>query len=170
MDVYIIIYIKYFKIFESYTLYCAFDIIYIGKYPLNDEVQIIMNIKAICQRCKETFDVSGENLVYQKEFVVYDGQSIFLTYFDCPKCGRRHFVQIDDQKSKELLERCKRDFVSLSIAKSKGQSNKKNRKKKFDAERKYLSEFRNKLAKEYSGRYVMDLETSESFILLFSKF
>lgn len=129
-----------------------------------------MNIKAICQRCKETFDVSGENLVYQKEFVVYDGQSIFLTYFDCPKCGRRHFVQIDDQKSKELLERCKRDFVSLSIAKSKGQSNKNNRKKKFDAERKYLSEFRNKLAKEYSGRYVMDLETSESFILLFSKF
>lgn len=136
---------------------------------MNDEVQIIMNIKAICQRCKETFDVSGKNLVYQKEFM-YDGQSIFLTYFDCPKCGRRHFVQIDDQKSKELLERCKRDFVSLSIAKSKGQSNKKNRKKKFDAERKYLSEFRNKLAKEYSGRYVMDLETGESFILLFSKF
>ena len=63
-----------------------------------------MNVKAICQKCKESFDVSEENLVYQKEFM-YDGQSIFLTYFDCPKCGRRHFVQIDDQKSKELLER-----------------------------------------------------------------
>ena len=127
-----------------------------------------MNVKAICQRCKEAFSVSEENLVYQKEFV-YDGQSIFLTYFDCPKCGRRHFVQIDDQKSKELLERCKRDFVSLSIAKRKGQI-KKNRKKKFDAERKYLSEFRNKLAKEYSGRQVVDLETGNTFVLLFSKF
>lgn len=128
-----------------------------------------MNVKAICQRCKEAFSVSEENLVYQKEFM-YDGQSIFLTYFDCPKCGRRHFVQIDDQKSKELLERCKRDFVSLSIAKRKGQFNKKNRKKKFDAERKYLSEFRNKLAKEYSGRQVVDLETGNTFVLLFSKF
>lgn len=127
-----------------------------------------MNVKAICQRCKEAFSVSEENLVYQKEFV-YDGQSIFLTYFDCPKCGRRHFVQIDDQKSKELLERCKRDFVSMSISKSKGQI-KKNRKKKFDAERKYLSEFRNKLAKEYSGRQVVDLETGNTFVLLFSKF
>ena len=169
MDVYIIIYIKYFKIFESYILYCIFDIIYIGKYPSNDEVQF-MNVKAICQRCKEAFNVSEENLVYQKEFM-YDGQSIFLTYFDCPKCGRRHFVQIDDQKSKELLERCKRDFVSLSIAKSKGhKAIKKNRKKKFDAERKYLSEFRNKLAKEYSGRQVVDLETGNTFVLLFSKF
>ena len=170
MDVYIIIYIKYFKIFESYILHCIFDIIYIGKYQSNDEVQIIMNVKAICQRCKEAFNVSEENLVYQKEFM-YDEQSIFLTYFDCPKCGRRHFVQIDDQKSKELLERCKRDFVSLSIAKSKGHKIiKKNRKDKFDAERKYLSEFRNKLAKEYSGRQVVDLETGNTFVLLFSKF
>lgn len=130
-----------------------------------------MNVKAICQKCKESFDVSEENLVYQKEFM-YDGQSIFLTYFDCPKCGRRHFVQIDDQKSKELLERCKRDFVSLSIAKSKGHKKviKNNRKKKFDAERKYLSELRNELAKEYSGRQVMDLETGNVFVLLFSKF
>lgn len=129
-----------------------------------------MNVKAICQKCKESFNVSGENLVYQKEFM-YDGQSIFLTYFDCPKCGRRHFVQIDDQKSKELLERCKRDFVSLSIAKSKGhKAIKNNRKKKFDAERKCLSEFRNELAKEYSGRQVMDLETGNIFVLLFSKF
>lgn len=170
MDVYIIIYIKYFKIFESCILYCIFDIIYIGKYPSNDEVQIIMNVKAICQRCKEAFNVSEENLVYQKEFM-YDGQSIFLTYFDCPKCGRRHFVQIDDQKSKELLERCKRDFVSLSIAKSKGHKVIKNdRKKKFNSERKYLSEFRNKLANEYSGRQVVDLETGNTFVLLFSKF
>lgn len=129
-----------------------------------------MNVKAICQRCKESFNVSGENLVYQKEFM-YDGQSIFLTYFDCPKCGRRHFVQIDDQKSKELLERCKRDFVSLSIAKSKGHKViKNNRQKKFNAERKYLSELRNELAKEYSGRQVMDLETGNIFVLLFSKF
>lgn len=128
-----------------------------------------MNVKAICQRCKEAFSVSEENLNYQKEFV-YDGQSIFLTYFDCPKCGRRHFVQIDDQKSKELLERCKRDFVGLSIAKSKGHKIKDNRRKKFDAERKYLSEFRNKLAKEYSGRQVVDLETGNIFVLLFSKF
>ena len=129
-----------------------------------------MNVKAKCQRCKESFNVSEENLVYQKEFM-YDGQSIFLTYFDCPKCGRRHFVQIDDQKSKELLERCKRDFVSLSIAKSKGHKViKNNRKKKFDAERKYLSELRNELVKEYSGRQVMDLETGNIFVLLFSKF
>lgn len=128
-----------------------------------------MKVKAICQKCKSSFDISEENLVYQKEYS-YEGQSIFLTYFDCPKCNRRHFVQIDNQKSKELLERCKMDFTRLSIAKSKGQVIKNNRKKKFDAERKYLSKFRNELAKEYSGRQVMDLETGNIFVLLFSKF
>lgn len=128
-----------------------------------------MKVKAICQKCKSSFDISEENLVYQKEYS-YEGQSIFLTYFDCPKCNRRHFVQIDNQKSKELLERCKMDFNRLSIAKSKGQVIKNNRKKKFDAERKYLSKFRNELAKEYSGRQVMDLETGNIFVLLFSKF
>lgn len=128
-----------------------------------------MKVKAICQKCKSSFDISEENLVYQKEYS-YEGQSIFLTYFDCPKCNRRHFVQIDNQKSKELLERCKMDFTRLSIAKSKGQVIKNNRKKKFDAERKYLSKFRNELAKEYSGRQVVDLETGNIFVLLFSKF
>lgn len=128
-----------------------------------------MKVKAICQKCKSSFDISEESLVYQKEYS-YEGQSIFLTYFDCPKCNRRHFVQIDNQKSKELLERCKMDFARLSIAKSKGQVIKNNRKKKFDVERKYLSKFRNELAKEYSGRQVMDLETGNIFVLLFSKF
>lgn len=128
-----------------------------------------MKVKAICQKCKSSFDISEENLVYQKEYS-YEGQSIFLTYFDCPKCNRRHFVQIDNQKSKELLERCKMDFTRLSIAKSKGQVIKNNRKKKFDAERKYLSKFRNELVKEYSGRQVVDLETGNIFVLLFSKF
>lgn len=128
-----------------------------------------MKVKAICQKCKSSFDISEENLVYQKEYS-YEGQSIFLTYFDCPKCNRRHFVQIDNQKSKELLERCKMDFARLSIAKSKGQVIKNNRKKKFDAERKYLSKFRNELAKEYSGRQAVDLETGNIFVLLFSKF
>lgn len=128
-----------------------------------------MKVKAICQKCKSSFDISEENLVYQKEYS-YEGQSIFLTYFDCPKCSKRHFVQIDDQKSKELLERCKMDFSRLSIAKSNGQVIKNNRKKKFDAERKYLSKFRNELAKEYSGRQVVDLETGNTFVLLFSKF
>lgn len=128
-----------------------------------------MKVKAICQKCKSSFDISEENLVYQKEYS-YEGQSIFLTYFDCPKCNKRHFVQIDNQKSKELLERCKMDFTRLSIAKSKGQVIKNNRKKKFDAERKYLSKFRNELAKEYSGRQVVDLETGNIFVLLFSKF
>lgn len=128
-----------------------------------------MKVKAICQKCKSSFDISEESLVYQKEYS-YEGQSIFLTYFDCPKCNRRHFVQIDNQKSKELLERCKMDFARLSIAKSKGQVIKNNRKKKFDVERKYLSKFRNELAKEFSGRQVMDLETGNIFVLLFSKF
>ncbi len=128
-----------------------------------------MKVKTICQKCKSSFDISEENLVYQKEYS-YEGQSIFLTYFDCPKCNKRHFVQIDNQKSKELLERCKMDFTRLSIAKSKGQVIKNNRKKKFDAERKYLSKFRNELAKEYSGRQVVDLETGNIFVLLFSKF
>lgn len=132
-----------------------------------------MKVKAICQKCKSSFDISEESLVYQKEYS-YEGQSIFLTYFDCPNCSKRHFVQIDNEKSIEVLKKCEKDFVRLSIAKTKGYKYTKNRenriKKKFNAERKHLSKFRNELVKEYSGRQVTDLETGNTFVLLFSKF
>lgn len=129
-----------------------------------------MKVKAICQKCKSSFNISEENLVYQKEYS-YEGQSIFLTYFDCPNCSKRHFVQIDNERSIEILRKCEKDFVRLSIAKTNRHKHiKSNVKKKFDAERKYLSEFRSKLAIDYSGRQVVDLETGNTFVLLFSKF
>ena len=55
-----------------------------------------------CEECKGKISVSRaeapNSLTHKKEFNV-NGKSIFLTYYDCPSCGRRHYVQIDDKTS-----------------------------------------------------------------------
>ena len=131
-----------------------------------------------CETCKCRFefysdknskeaDVIKSHVVYKKEFSV-NGKSIFLTYYDCPSCGRRHFVQIDNTSSLERLERVKKMFVKLAIMKHKGEEIPKNQSDKFKKARQNLSDCRMKLMKEYTGKLVRSNETESEFVLRFS--
>ena len=75
-----------------------------------------MSLMVECEDCKQKFEItSGEaaySITHKKEFNV-NGQSIFLTYYDCPSCGRRHYVQIDDKTSLNKLREVSRQFVKL---------------------------------------------------------
>ncbi len=130
-----------------------------------------MSLLVECEDCKEKFRITSGNAVnavtHKKEFNV-NGQSIFLTYYDCPKCGRRHYVQIDDAASLNKLKEVSRQFVKLAAAKKRGKDIPQKQSAKFKKARQYLSDYRMKLMKEYTGKLVHDNETDSDFELRFS--
>lgn len=129
-----------------------------------------MSLLAECEDCKTKFEInSGKatNVTHKRKFNV-NGRSIFLTYYDCPSCGRRHYVQIDDVTSLNKLRDCSKQFVKLSSAKRKDKQISQKQSAKFKKTRQHLSDYRMKLMKEYTGKLVHDNETDSDFELRFS--
>ena len=130
-----------------------------------------MSLLVECEDCHEKFSVaSGEaaqNVTRKREFVV-DGQSIFLTYYDCPKCGRRHYVQIDDKRSLDMLKEVSRQFIRLSVKKKQGKDIPQKQLDKFKKNRKHIADYRMGLMKTFTGKLLHDDETDADFILRFS--
>lgn len=125
-----------------------------------------LDIMAKCEGCDKVFEVNGGNIV-NREFNV-NGRSIFLTYYDCPKCKRRHFVQIDDAKSKQMLVGVSTTFAKLAAVKQKGKAIPKKQSGKFKKARQNLSDYRMALMKEFTGEWIKDPETGCGFELRFS--
>ncbi len=123
-----------------------------------------------CEDCKKKFPVTQDqapnSLTHKKEFIS-NGQSIFLTYYDCPHCGRRHFVQIDDNSSLQELVRVTNEFKSLMVKRQKGKTVSKKQSDKFKKSRQHLSEYRANLMKEFTGKVAVDAAGVE-YILRFS--
>lgn len=130
-----------------------------------------MSLLVECEDCHEKFRVaSGEAaqaVTHKREFVV-DGQSIFLTYYDCPKCGRRHYVQIDDKRSLNTLKEVSRQFVRLAVKKKQGKDIPQKQLDKFKKSKKHLADYRMGLTKAFTGKSLHDDETDADFILRFS--
>ena len=123
-----------------------------------------------CEDCKQKFlvtqDQTPNSLTHKKEYKS-NGQSIFLTYYDCPNCGRRHFVQIDDVSSLQELVRVTNEFKSLAIKRQKGKTISKKQSDKFKKSRQHLSDYRINLMKEFTGKIAAD-ETGAEYTLRFS--
>ena len=130
-----------------------------------------MSLLVECEDCHEKFSVtSGEaiqSVTHKREFVV-DGRSIFLTYYDCPKCGRRHYVQIDDATSLNKLKEVSRQFVKLAVLKKKDKEIPQKQLDKFKKNRKHLADYRMGLMKTFTGKSLHDDETDVDFILRFN--
>ena len=124
-----------------------------------------------CEDCKKKFPISQEqapnSLTHKKEFIS-NGQSIFLTYYDCPHCGRRHFVQIDDTSSLQELVRITNEFKSLMIKRQKGKTISQKQSDKFKKSRQHLSDYRMNLMKEFTGKTAVNKETGIEYVLRFS--
>lgn len=129
-----------------------------------------LNLMFECESCKQKFPVSQDqapnSLTHKKEFNV-NGQSIFLTYYDCPHCHNRHFVQIDDTSSLQELARITTEFRALMVKRQKGKTISKKQSDKFKKARQHLSVYRTNLMKEFTGKTVID-ESGIEYILRFS--
>lgn len=123
-----------------------------------------------CEDCGKRFPITQDqapnSLTHKKEFKV-NGKSIFLTYYDCSSCGRRHFVQIDDKSSLEELKTIRNEFVKLSIKRRKGKAISKRQSENFKKSRQHLADYRMNLMKEYTDKSVTD-ENGVEYILRFS--
>lgn len=123
-----------------------------------------------CKDCKKKFPVTQDqapnSLTHKKEFTS-NGQSIFLTYYDCPHCGKRHFVQIDDTSSLQELVRVTNEFKSLMVKRQKGKTISKKQSDKFKKSRQHLSDYRMNLMKQFTGKLATD-ETGAEYVLRFN--
>lgn len=117
------------------------------------------NLMFECEDCKQKFSVSREkapnSITHKKEYKV-NGQSIFLTYYDCPFCGKYHFVQIDDAVSLQELKLVTSEFYKLVAKRKSGKAIPKKRSEKFNESRKHLSDYRMNLMKEFTGKVIVD--------------
>ena len=128
-----------------------------------------MKLMVECEDCKYKFAIGSDqapnSLTNKKEYKV-DGQSIFLTYYDCPSCGRRHFVQIDDVNSLKILKEVTTQFTKLAIKRKQDKNIPQKQSARFNKTRKHLSNYRTNLMKEYTGKLICDNGTN--FELRFS--
>lgn len=122
-----------------------------------------------CQNCNEKFKVSSgcENAQYKKEFKV-GRQPIYLTYYDCPKCGKRHFVQIDSNYTLFVLKGVTKQFAKLSEMYKQEKAVPQKQLDKFKETRQHLAESRMNLMRKYTGVSVHDEATDSDFVLEFS--
>lgn len=138
--------------------------------PINKEGMLLL---VECEDCKHRFEIGESDKVkaakvtHKRKFIV-KGKSIFLTYYDCPSCGRRHFVQIDDEVSIQKSNKVKSMFIKLSVAKKKEEKIPEKQLVKFKKTRQDLSDYRIKLMKDYTDKSIHDDETDSDFVLRFS--
>lgn len=120
-----------------------------------------------CKKCKSRFKIGSGNITFDKRYENKDGQSIWLTYFDCPDCQERHYVQIDNLQSRELKKKVQRNFIKLSVLRKQNKFIPKQQQDKFNKMRKSLEVRRFELMKQYEGSVVTDTETGEKTDIAF---
>lgn len=127
-----------------------------------------MTAKVECKKCKSVFTIGPGNITFDKMHEDENGRSIFLTYFDCPDCQERHYVQVDNQQSREVKKKTQRMFAQLSVMRNKNKQIPKQQQNKFNKLRKDLNDRRFELMKQYDGSIVTDTETGDKIKLNFT--
>lgn len=127
-----------------------------------------MTAKVECKNCKSIFTIGPGNITFDKMYEDENGRSIFLTYFDCPDCQERHYVQVDNQQSREVKKKTQRMFAQLSVMRNKNKPIPRQQQNKFNKLRKNLNDRRFELMKQYDGSIVTDTETGDKIELNFT--
>lgn len=120
-----------------------------------------------CSKCKHNFIVNRDNVIFNRHYKDEKGQSIFLTYFDCPECQERHFVQIDNTFSTDIRRKVQKMFIKFSVMNKQNKSIPKQQQDKFNKLKDNLKKKRFELMKKYDGSEVTDVETDEKVKLNF---
>lgn len=107
-----------------------------------------------CIECGTKSTVNGENLKSQVKYNTTNGESIWLTYFDCPKCGHRHVVQLDDPISRQYLAEVKECVHKVAKLKAQHKSIPAKLQAKYNKRNRHLDEYRKSLRIKWTGRMV----------------
>lgn len=117
-----------------------------------------------CEECGTKFHLNntdGVKLKYGVPYKTRDGRSIFVTYYDCPKCDRRHYVQIDDTRSNQMKKETSTMFRRLSKKCLNFKDIPKSQNEKFKKLNSRLEDYRFELKKEFDGKVIIANDGSE---------
>lgn len=104
---------------------------------------------AECKTCSARFVLSSKN-VKKGEYQTRTGETIWCTYYDCPKCGKRYYVQVDNVETNGMVIELTGMMARIVRARRKNKSI-ANKQAKYDKLVTDLADTRNKLAKMYNG-------------------
>lgn len=117
-----------------------------------------MSIQAECEQCKNHFTVNATNGVLKSKQQFQCGDKIiFLTYYTCPECGKRHYCQIDNSRSNALLADASKQFIKLSRLSKLNKPIPQKQNDKFKKTRRHLAVIRKALMDEYTGKTVVEV-------------
>lgn len=111
-----------------------------------------------CEGCGTKFYLgnTGVSIKYGVPYrAVEDGRSIYLTYYDCPSCDRRHYVQVDDARSNLMKREVFILFKKLSKKRIDGKEIPKKQNEKFKKLNNKFEDYRFELKKELNGKVMV---------------
>lgn len=128
----------------------------------------MVEIKVRCIECEAKHQVVVGMVKKQEMKIEEIGESIWLTYFDCPSCGARNFVQVDDSYTNELLKTETDLMIKVMKQKKFGKVPHRKQSEKYKRISNDLAESRKTLMESLTGKYVIESETNERFELQFN--
>lgn len=116
-----------------------------------------------CENCGIKFRLGPDavEIKYEVPYKTKDRRSIFITYYDCPKCDRRHYVQIDDVHSNQMKKEVSMMFRKLSKKRLNYEDIPKKQNEKFKKLNEKLENYRFELKKEFNGQIILDSDDKE---------
>lgn len=83
---------------------------------------------------------------------------MWITHYDCPKCGRIHYCQIDNEKTNSLLVETGKILARVAKYKSKSQDIPKKLQSKYSKNSKDLASTRRQLMTQYNNQWFEDAD------------
>lgn len=127
----------------------------------------MLEVKMKCSSCEKEVMVGSHN-IKKSEMVMSDNMHVWMTYFDCLHCSERNFVQVDNDKTNEMVEEESRLMVKALKQKKFGKTLTKKQSERRKQIERDLAESRNKLMESVKGKVVIDCDTNESYTVFFN--
>lgn len=126
-----------------------------------------IEIDAVCENCSFKIKLNS-SVVETTTYKTFDGKIVYIIWYKCSKCGNVHYIQIDDDNTKRLLEHNKVALKQVMVYNSKNQTPPKKLKTKLDKVRRKLSNARLELMKKYNETVFKDIQSKEEVKIRFS--
>lgn len=127
----------------------------------------MLDVKMKCSSCEKEVTVGSHN-IKKHIMITSDHEHVWMTYFDCPHCSVRNFVQVDNDETNEMVEEESRLMVKALKQKKFGKTLTKKQSEKRKQIERDLAESRKKLMESVKDKVVIDCDTNESYTVSFN--
>lgn len=134
-------------------------------------------INRSCPECQAKFLVQNEAPSIDErlsvsqlmsEWMSINGKSYRLTWYDCPACGRRIFVQADDRRTENILKKIVDVMARMDDKSTHRWDNHKKQSEYMKKLRSDLAESRKRVEKLVSGSVIVDRHSGTSHEVVFT--